>query len=98
MSDEESKELKRLSRRMAEFEAAADMRRMAPPNEDEQVLSEVCERCNVGVRSVQSDTTEAEIVLKRRVVARVLRKKQGWIVKRIAAVLRKTERAVYKML
>lgn len=90
-------ELRSLKRRVAELEAANGLRSLAPANEDEMVLSEVCALAGIGMMSVQGESREANVVLKRSVVAKVLRTRIGWTVPRVAKALRKTERAVRKM-
>lgn len=99
MSDGELKvEMARMKRRLGELEAANGLRSLAPADEDGQTLAEVCSQAGIGVRTLQSESRERDTVRKRHVVAAILRKKHGWIIKRIASAMRKTERAVRKML
>lgn len=90
-------ELRRVKKRLAELEAANGMRGLAPDSDDAATLAEVCRVVGIGVRTVTSASRERETVTKRHVVARVLRKRMGWTVPRISAVLAKTERAIEKM-
>lgn len=90
-------EIRQLKRRLSELEAANGLRAMAPRTDDEQVLAEVCSLVGIGIMSVQGVGKEADTVLKRGAVARVLRRKMGWTVPRIAKAMRKTPRSVNKM-
>ena len=99
MSEKEmTVEFARMKRRLSELEAAQGLRGLLPPNEDAQVFAAVCREAGLGVRTAQEAGKSDDTVRKRRVVAGILRKKHGWIVKRIARAMNKTERAVEKML
>ena len=65
---------------------------------DEEILIEVCRQVGVGFRAVQGAVRTPNVVAARRVVAFTLREQAGWPVRRIALAIRKTERAVAKML
>lgn len=65
---------------------------------DEDILIDVCRQVGVGFRAVQGSVRTANVVAARRVVVSTLRQQAGWTVRRIAVAVRKTERAVAKML
>lgn len=96
MSTQET-EFARLKKRVATLEAAHGLRPLLPPDEDQQALAEACSQAGIGVRAVQGNGRSEDTVLRRRAVARVLRR-SGWTVPRIARAINKATGSVWKML
>lgn len=65
-------------------------------SDDEAELSEVCQLCGIGVRTLQSRERTADTVRRRAVVVDLLRGR-GWREKIIAEALRRTARQVWNL-
>ncbi|MBS0229480.1 MAG: helix-turn-helix domain-containing protein [Proteobacteria bacterium] len=65
---------------------------------DDQILEALCRQCGVGSRALRGDARDSKTVGARRAIAVALRKQAGWIVARIARVMERPERTVYRML
>lgn|GEM_PF-5592401 len=97
-TDEMKMEFARMRKRMNELEAANGLRGLVPAAEVDPELAEACRQAGIGVRTLQGRSKERDTARKRRVVAAILRKKAGWTISDIAEGMKKTERAIEKML
>lgn len=71
--------------------------RQAEERADEVEFAEACRLARSGPASIQGPARDADTARRRAVVARLLRN-EGWSAERVAKVLRRTRRAVEKML
>lgn len=93
-----ARRVRALERRISELEASEALRDLRGPTSDERILEETCGQVGVGIREIQGDGRNGDTVRARQVIARALREKSGWSVRRIARAMRKTRRAVGKMI
>jgi hypothetical protein len=96
--NEKNIDLARLARRVDNLEAANSLRGLLPTSPDGDTFAEACAEAGLGVRTAQGEGRSDDTARRRRAVALILRKKEGWTIERIARAMSKTERAVKKML
>jgi chromosomal replication initiation ATPase DnaA len=91
-------ELRQIRKRLDSLEAAAQLVDLRGTLEDEQILAEACQQIRISMATVQSSSRVAEVVRARSFLACNLHRRMGWSVPRIAKVMRKEQRGVWKMI
>jgi len=64
---------------------------------DDQILADLCGQLKIGLRAVQGQGRDQATVAARREIVKALRQEGGWVVRRIAQAMKKSERAIGKM-